>query len=311
MAPEVHAGDYSPASDVWSAGVIIFVMFAGRFPEGNELEGQVQCLSQSVRELTKGLLMENPQQRMTATEALHHAWTAGSLVATNSEEQMVSFRRSMKSFSDFHACNRLQKAALTALASQLANEDVDALRQQFQLIDTDGNGVITKSELLQAYEKDPPAGVTDVAAWVDMIFEELDSDNSGELEFTEYQAACLSSFTAASEQAMRAAFRALDLDQTGIISLEELGRVMQGSKQEILATMQLTDLNGDGVIDFDEFKTMITGLAPGTFKPGAKKVNVPQVDMNKRQGSGIESSQPSTRASPRFSTVDTMDSETG
>jgi hypothetical protein len=106
---------------------------------------------------------------------------------------------------------------------------------------------------------------------------------------------------------MRAAFRILDVDGDGTISLQELGSVMQGSKEELLSTMQLADLNGDGVIDFAEFKAMITALAPGPSKIpslGAKQLHIPQLDMNKRQGSGVESSQPSartasTRATPR------------
>merc|ERR1719410_1639020 len=138
---------------------------------------------------------------MSAKQVLQHRWLVGSASTTRSKQQSSDFRKAMQSLDEFYRCNKLQRAALTTLASQLSSQEMDAFREQFQRIDTDCNGVITKDELIEALEGDPPVGVDFLHAWVDMIFGELDSDNSGSLEFTEYTAALLTAFPGASEEA--------------------------------------------------------------------------------------------------------------
>ena len=82
---------------------------------------------------------------------------------------------------------------------------MDALREQFDLIDLDGNGVITKDELTRAFQELPPADVKDMSIWADSLFEELDSDGSAGIEFTQWQAAALTSSTEISDAVMIAA----------------------------------------------------------------------------------------------------------
>jgi Ca2+-binding EF-hand superfamily protein len=167
-----------------------------------------------------------------------------------------------QSFLEFYQSDKLQKAALTAVASQITGDQIDALREQFHLIDKDGNGVITKDELVQAFEAAPPSKQGDIRAWAEALFEQLDSDGSGEIEFTEWEAAALRSFTEISDSAMLAAFRTIDVDDTGNISLDNLRRLIQVDNEELTDIMARADLNGDGVIDFEEFKAVFSTLAP-------------------------------------------------
>lgn len=258
MAPEAQKGRYSTASDMWSAGVILFVMFAGYFPASCKCTEKLPCLSEEIRGLINGLLVKDPQHRTSAKQVLQHRWLVGSASTTRSKQHSSDFRKAMQSLDEFYRCNKLQRAALTTLASQLSSQEMDAFREQFQRIDTDCNGVITKDELIEALEVDPPVGVDFLHAWVDMIFGELDSDNSGSLDFTEYTAALLTAFPGASEEVVRAAFRIMDTNDDGTISLEELERVLNMTHEELLCTMVGADLNGDGVIDFEEFQTMLS-----------------------------------------------------
>jgi len=144
---------------------------------------------------------------------------------------------------------------------QSTGDQIDALREQFRLIDTDGNGVITKNELVQAFEAAPPSHVKDIRAWAEALFEQLDSDSSGVIEFTEWEAAALRSFTEISDSAILAAFRTIDVDATGNISLDNLSRLIDVSNEELKNIMASADTNGEGVIDFEEFKAVFSSLA--------------------------------------------------
>merc|ERR1712113_458955 len=93
-------------------------------------------------------------------------------------------------------------------------------------------------------------------AWVDDIFEAIDTDGSGEIEFTEWEAAALQNLAHTSDEALRAAFRVFDLDEDGQISKQEFARVTNLSPEE-LSSFFTFDLDGDGLMSFEEFKQMI------------------------------------------------------
>ena len=90
MAPEARSGIYSDKVDSWSIGMIIHIMLTGFLPfkcedsldkEGNHTAGdfhvdlsQFENLSMDVKDLIQRLLTENPEQRMSVSEALRHPW---------------------------------------------------------------------------------------------------------------------------------------------------------------------------------------------------------------------------------------------
>jgi len=91
-APEVlsSTGSYSNAVDMWSVGVITYVLLCGYPPfyakDQRELFTQIlnadyefpeedwDAISEEAHDFIRKLLVIDPNQRMTATEALHHPW---------------------------------------------------------------------------------------------------------------------------------------------------------------------------------------------------------------------------------------------
>merc|ERR1711920_616380 len=120
-------------------------------------------------------------------------------------------------------------------------------------------------ELMAAVSKAPPKGVEDLESWVDVVFEELDTDGSGAIDFTEWEAGALRSLAGVSDDAIESAFRAFDVDRSGTISIEEVFRVVDDRSEELRSMFAQCDLNGDGVLDYDEFKMM---FSQGTLTPG-------------------------------------------
>jgi len=91
MAPEIIRGDpYGPEVDVWSIGVITYVMLAGFPPFDGENDVEVFAsilsirydfpspewdkISSAAKNFIQSILVEDPRQRLTATECLQHPW---------------------------------------------------------------------------------------------------------------------------------------------------------------------------------------------------------------------------------------------
>jgi len=86
LAPEVHCKTiYSEASDMWSLGVIIFIMFLLRFPSNGNLHSQFQEIaSVGGRDIVSGLLKRDPRMRLIAAQAWKHPWTQRETLVKNS-----------------------------------------------------------------------------------------------------------------------------------------------------------------------------------------------------------------------------------
>ncbi|XP_006654163.2 probable calcium-binding protein CML18 [Oryza brachyantha] len=147
------------------------------------------------------------------------------------------------------------------------------LEQVFRRYDANGDGKISAEELASVLRAlGAPPGPGEVRRMMD----EMDSDRDGFVDLTEFTAFHCSGGSgdsakdqeAASEAELREAFRMYDADSNGKISARELHRVLRqlGDKCSVADCSRMirsVDADGDGCVNFDEFKKMMGGGAAG------------------------------------------------
>jgi len=164
----------------------------------------------------------------------------------------------INNLNSFRKSTKLKKAALHVIANQLGEGQVKALRAMFLALDDNGDGLLTADEVQDGMKR---SGFN-VPVDLQQILEEVDSDGSGVIDYTEFLAATLDKQLYMQEDLCWAAFRVFDRDGNGKISKEEIAQVLgsgiAGSAElESAALVEDFDTNGDGEIDFEEFMDMM------------------------------------------------------
>ncbi|EOA15042.1 hypothetical protein CARUB_v10028399mg [Capsella rubella] len=272
VAPEVLKRRSGPESDVWSIGVITYILLCGRRPFWDRTEDGIfkevlknkpdfrrkpwSTISDSAKDFVKKLLVKDPRARLTAAQALSHAWVREGGNATDIPVD-ISVLNNLRQFVRY---SRLKQFALRALASTLDEAEISDLRDQFDAIDVDKNGVISLEEMRQALAKDLPWKLKD--SRVSEILQAIDSNTDGLVEFTEFVAAALHVHQLEEhdsekwQQRSRAAFEKFDIDKDGYITPEEL-RMHTGLRGSIDPLLDEADIDRDGKISLHEFRRLL------------------------------------------------------
>lgn len=284
VAPEVLYGSYSKLCDLWSAGVILYILLCGYPPfhgkDNVEILRKVKIgqyslehniwkyVSDSAKDLIKRLLIADPNKRITAKDALNHPWIK-SLISSPNTADASYFTNDVCSslvarFRDFQRQSKLKKLALTCVAYHLNDTDIGALQKLFSTLDRNGDGVLTINEIRSALHK--IQNVSQLGDDIDNLLMELDTDGNGRIDYTEFIAASIDHKLYEKESLCKAAFKVFDLDMDGRISPQELSHVINVTflqeafeQSTIDSLLKEVDINQDGYIDFNEFMKMMMG----------------------------------------------------
>ncbi|KAF8022574.1 hypothetical protein BT93_F0170 [Corymbia citriodora subsp. variegata] len=138
------------------------------------------------------------------------------------------------------------------------------LQKVFNQLDADGDGKISPAELSGVLSA---TGSSSSPADISRAMADLDSDKDGFLSRAEFASFCRSG-SSSSESEIRDAFDLYDRDKDGLISAQELHLVLNRlsakcSRQDCVRMIQSVDKDGDGNVNFEEFKTMMADSIPG------------------------------------------------
>ena len=154
------------------------------------------------------------------------------------------------------------------MATHLATKkQLNELRATFLEFDENGDGLISKEEFLNGYRRLYPdeTDQEELGQHAQEIFVIADADGNGFIDYDEWCAATIKQTQLLTDPNMRAAFDLFDKDGGGTIEAAEIASVLgydlQKDGQVFEEVVREIDLNGDGQIDFDEFKQMLVKLA--------------------------------------------------
>jgi len=170
----------------------------------------------------------------------------------------------------YHPSKILQVATLAYLVHNFSQtEDVQEACKLFNKIDINGDGKITKDELIKGFQQFLEVSPDSIVDDVDKIFRNIDSDNNGFIEFEEFVRGAIDKEKFLQEDTLKFAFQYFDKDGSGEITSEEIKKVFFSTNTKInpevvdnqmKLIIQEVDQNSDGKISFQEFSTMMKNI---------------------------------------------------
>eukprot|EP00347_Sterkiella_histriomuscorum_P000514 403375554 len=277
IAPEVLQGKYTEKCDVWSCGVIMYVLVCGTTPFTGRDDGEVIMnvtkglykiegpiwakISADAINLVQKMLTFNPDKRISATDALQHPWLSTNIDSLQMNEVINS--EALSNLRKFNANTKMQQAALKFLTTHMVSKkEKEELMKVFQVLDKNGDGKLSKEELIQGYSQTMDAQSAEVE--MQRIMELADVDLNGKIDYTEFITATIDKKKLLSKDRLRAAFQLFDSNGDAYISPDELKQILDlGRKldEEVWKKMvSEVDLNQDGEISYEEFEIIMTKL---------------------------------------------------
>ncbi|XP_019710864.1 calcium-dependent protein kinase 1 [Elaeis guineensis] len=270
IAPEVLRRNYGPEADIWSAGVILYILLSGVPPfwaEDEEgtfdavLRGHVDfesdpwpSISSGAKELVKNMLRRDPKERPTAAQILNHPWIREDGEAPDKPIDVTVLTR-MRQFRDM---NKLKKVALKVIAENLSEDEIMGLKEMFKSMDTDNSGTVTLEELKAGL---PKLGTKISESEVRQLMAAVDVNGNGTIDYIEFITATMHMNRMEKEDHLFKAFQYFDRDKSGYITMKELKQALKKynmrDKKAIKNIIAEVDKDHDGRINYEEFVAMM------------------------------------------------------
>ena len=216
MSPEMIEGHSCPQSDIWSVGIIVYLMLTGKYAfdakEGENLYNKIkhneidmepliesEC-SEEAKDFIVRCLKKKYQERMTTAECLEHAWITKFCVKKNSN---LLNEDTVDTLLDFANKNALQKEIYYFIAKISSEGDINKLKQFFNQLDVDNSGTLTIEEVETAFRQ---INIDITEEELKQIWDGLDFHKDGQVNYSEFLAAMVSSYNFQKEEKLWSVF---------------------------------------------------------------------------------------------------------
>ena len=265
VSPEILKGNYTQLCDIWSAGVILYILLTGDPPFNgasdqiiyNKImkfdfsfpENKWKHISKEAKDLLQNHMLVPENKRATAKKVLEHTWFKNA-----PDVPLTSLGFTTNFFIDYIQGSNMKKMSLMYIASRLDENEINNLKKVFSAFDKSKDGQISYEELRQGLIQLKSNRITEQDIY--FLFQALDVDRNGKIDYTEFIAATLQRANYLRNDRLLEAFLNFDKDKSGKITKEELLEALKANKtqeKEIEKYIKAVDKNKDGKIDYNEF----------------------------------------------------------
>ncbi|KAL4367619.1 hypothetical protein GQ457_05G007020 [Hibiscus cannabinus] len=279
VAPEVLHRSYSTEADVWSIGVIAYILLCGSRPFWARTESGIfravlkadpsfdeapwPSLSSEARDFVKRLLNKDPRKRLTAAQALSHPW-----IKTYNDVKVPLDIQIFKLLKAYLRSSSLRKAALRALSKTLTADELFYLKEQFALLEPNKNGTISIENIKAVLMKNATDAMKD--SRIPEFLASLNALQYRRMDFDEFCAAALTVHQLEAldrwEQHARCAYELFEKDGNRPIVIEELASEL-GLSPSVPVHVVLHDWirHTDGKLSFLGFVKLLHGVSSRTL----------------------------------------------
>lgn len=275
VAPEVLHRAYSTEADVWSVGVISYILLCGSRPFWARTESGIfravvkaepsyeeqpwPTLSPEAKDFVKRVLNKDPRKRMTAAQAMCHPWIRNSNYVKVPLDILIF--KLMKAY--MHS-SPLRKAGLRALSKTLTADEIFYLKEQFVLLEPNKNGCISLENIKMALKKNATVAMTEsriydfIASFSALQYRRMDFEEFCAAATSVYQLEALDRW----EQHARCAYELFEKDGNRTIMIEELASEL-GLSPTVPVHAVLHDWirHTDGKLSFLGFVKLLHGIS--------------------------------------------------
>jgi len=296
VSPDVlNCTGYSAKCDVWSLGVVAFMLLSG-YPPFHGTDAQTRAkikgakpnfshtsrwkgVSAEAQDFVRQMLEKDPDVRPTAAEALRHAWLRMNTLQPSPKVRLN--REVLKSLRTYMRSSKVQRTTLQLLAQELLPSETASIRDMFLQMDRNSDGTVSLAELKEAIRgvregpmspsaslsmTSPCSLMTPTMARLNSqaiaeLFDVLDANGDEQVYFSDFLAAASQTRSKLRVEAVRKVFNRLDVDKSGTISAADLYAAIgenfgDVSADDLLRETDVT-LDGRGEITFDAFFQML------------------------------------------------------
>lgn len=231
IAPEVLTGNYDEKCDVWSAGVILYILVCGYPPFYGHTDPQIlesvkkgsydfggpewKQVSENAKDLIRKMLVK-AEVRLTSEQVLQHPW------CKEEHKDSAKLNLSFDKLKTYVSHNKFKQAALQYIASQMNDKEIGDLVAIFNKLDKNGDGEISIEEFQAGLQTLSGKTKEDIKS----VFSKLDADQNGSINYTEFIAATMSQSMYLKEEKIFQAFKMFDKDGNGSITPAEIKKVL-------------------------------------------------------------------------------------
>ncbi|KAJ8500152.1 hypothetical protein OPV22_010704 [Ensete ventricosum] len=236
VAPEVLHRSYSMEADIWSIGVIAYILLCGSRPFWARTESGIfhavlkadpnfddppwPDVSPGAKDFVKRLLNKDYRKRMTAAQALTHPWLR------DEQWQIPLDILIYKLVKTYLRCTPLKRAALKALSKALTDDELFYLRVQFKLLEPNKDGHVSLENFRMALFQNASEAMRE--ARVPDILNALEPLSYRRMNFEEFCAATIVPYQLEAldgwEQIASTAFEYFEREGNRIIFVKELAQ---------------------------------------------------------------------------------------